>query len=278
MTFLSLLEIPASRPTVLRVLFTPSTRAHSTGPCICNVARFLTQTLLYRVDRNDGRMQNIFPLTEGGFANKTAQETFCGAGDCVIAKVYDQSPEGNHLSQRISCVPGQGCVYHQMVRIPAPHDHMTERGQAAPHSIPRSQVNASKHKIAVQGGVEVYGMWFDPGYGYNVDITTGVAKGNEPESIYAVMSGTHYNNRCCFGETGSMCILLTFSLRPFCTSQTTEIRRTTSLCPGQAGLGPWKPSTLEMQGGIKIGASATALGSEQTWRRACTMGAASRRL
>ena len=43
-------------------------------------------------------------------------------------------------------------------------------------------------------------MWLDPGYGYNVDVTSGVAQGNEPESIYAVMSGTHYNDRCCFGE------------------------------------------------------------------------------
>jgi len=59
-------------------------------------------------------------------------------------------------------------------------------------------VNASKHRIVVRGGVELYGMWLDPGYGYNVDVTTGVAKGNDPESIYAVMSGTHYNGNCCF--------------------------------------------------------------------------------
>jgi hypothetical protein len=30
------------------------------------------------------------------------------------------------------------------------------------------------------------GMWFDPGYGYHVDKTTNVAKGNESESIFAV--------------------------------------------------------------------------------------------
>ena len=35
----------------------------------------------------------------------------------------------------------------------------------------------------MRGGVGVYGMWFDPGHGYHVDTTTGVAKGNEPESI-----------------------------------------------------------------------------------------------
>ena len=32
----------------------------------------------------------------------------------------------------------------------------------------------------------------------HVDDTRGVPKGNEPESIYAVMSGTHFNGGCCF--------------------------------------------------------------------------------
>jgi hypothetical protein len=31
-----------------------------------------------------------------------------------------------------------------------------------------------------------------------VDKTTGIATGNAPETIYAVMSGTHYNDKCCF--------------------------------------------------------------------------------
>ena len=33
---------------------------------------------------------------------------------------------------------------------------------------------------------------------YHVDNTTGVATGNDPESIYAVLSGTHINGGCCF--------------------------------------------------------------------------------
>jgi hypothetical protein len=43
-------------------------------------------------------------------------------------------------------------------------------------------------------------MWFDPGYGYHVDSTTGIATGNEPESIYAVMCGARgrFNGGCCF--------------------------------------------------------------------------------
>ena len=39
-------------------------------------------------------------------------------------------------------------------------------------------------------------MYFDPGYGYHTDNTTGIATGNEEESIFAVMSGTHFNGRC----------------------------------------------------------------------------------
>ena len=110
----------------------------------------------------------ISVLDAGGFADTAAHERFCAAGDCVIATVFDQSPEGNHLRQRIS-----GGVVHNMV-------------------------NASRHKIAVRGGASVFGMWFDPGDGYHVDFTKGVAKGNAPESIYAVMSGSHYNGKCCF--------------------------------------------------------------------------------
>ena len=31
-----------------------------------------------------------------------------------------------------------------------------------------------------------------------MDNTTGIATGNQPESIFAVMSGTHWNDGCCF--------------------------------------------------------------------------------
>eukprot|EP00039_Didymoeca_costata_P020383 m.341067 g.341067 ORF g.341067 m.341067 type:complete len:351 (+) comp19778_c0_seq1:22-1074(+) len=127
---------------------------------------------LYKVCRNDGHCLDVNALAAGGFANVSEQDIFCSAGDCLIWKLYDQSPMGNHLTQRISCVPHQGCTYHQLV-------------------------NASKHRIGVTG-TELYGMWFDEGHGYNIDVTNGVAKGNEPESLYAVMSGTHYNGACCF--------------------------------------------------------------------------------
>ena len=113
---------------------------------------------LYNVTRaSDGTSANIGVLEAGGFANITAHDEFCSAMDCVISNVFDQSPMGNHLGQR-----------HKLV-------------------------NASQHKILVgPDKTPVYGMWFDPGFGYHVDKTQGIATGNDEESIYAVLSGTHY--------------------------------------------------------------------------------------
>ena len=110
---------------------------------------------LYNVTRaSDGKSADVGVLSVGGFADIATHDAFCAKMDCVISNVYDQSPNGNHLGQR-----------HKLV-------------------------NASQHKIQVgPKGTHVYGMWFDPGYGYHVDKTTGVATGNEEESIYAVMSG-----------------------------------------------------------------------------------------
>jgi len=121
---------------------------------------------LYLVSRHsDNASANIGCRSPGGFADKPAHDAFCTRLDCVISTVYDQSGLGNHLGQR-----------HKLV-------------------------NASRHPITVgRNGdkTSVYGMWFDPGYGYHVDNTTGIATGNEPESIYAVMSGKNYNGGCCF--------------------------------------------------------------------------------
>jgi|EP01047_Picozoa_sp_COSAG01_P051389 hypothetical protein len=36
------------------------------------------------------------------------------------------------------------------------------------------------------------------GVGYRNDNTSGVAKGDQPETLYMVASGSHYNEGCCF--------------------------------------------------------------------------------
>lgn len=118
---------------------------------------------LYNVTKPDGSSKQIGLLSAGGFADKKAHDEFCVKLDCVISNVFDQSPQKNHLGQR--------------------------------HGL----INASRHSITVgPDKTPVYGMWFDPGFGYHVDNTTGIATGNDPESIYAVMSGKNYNGGCCF--------------------------------------------------------------------------------
>ena len=127
---------------------------------------------LYNVSRPDGTSKNIGLLSPGGFADKKSHDEFCSKMDCVISNVFDQSrcggkcpsPGGNHLGQR-----------HKLI-------------------------NASRHSITVgKAKTPVYGMWFDPGFGMHVDNTTGIATGNDPETIYAV--SRHY--RCHLG-----CVLL----------------------------------------------------------------------
>jgi hypothetical protein len=119
---------------------------------------------LYNLTRaSDHTSKSIGLLAPGGFADKKAHDAFCVKLDCVISNVFDQSPMKNHLGQR-----------HKLV-------------------------NASLHSVTIgPAKTPVYGMWFEPGFGYHVDNTTGIATGNEPESIYAVMSGKNYNGGCCF--------------------------------------------------------------------------------
>lgn len=44
----------------------------------------------------------------------------------------------------------------------------------------------------------MYGALFEGGEGYRIDNTSGVAKNDEPETMYMVTAGNHYNDGCCF--------------------------------------------------------------------------------
>jgi hypothetical protein len=67
--------------------------------------------------------------------------------------------------------------------------------------VPRGDkpVNATRHQVTV-GGHAVYAAYFEGGQGYRIDKTSGIATGNEPETLYMVTSGKHYNGGCCFGS------------------------------------------------------------------------------
>ncbi|MFC4110868.1 arabinofuranosidase catalytic domain-containing protein, partial [Micromonospora zhanjiangensis] len=150
---------------------TPCVAAHST-------TRALYATYngnLYQVRRSsDNTTRNITPLSPGGAANAATQDTFCANTSCVITIIYDQSGRNNHLTQ---APPGgfQG---------PAPggYDNLAD-AKAAPTTVK---------------GSKAYGVFVAPGTGYRNNATNGIAKGDQPEGMYAIFDGTHYNGGCCF--------------------------------------------------------------------------------
>ncbi len=147
---------------------TPCVAAHSTVRALYGAY----DGNLYQVKRSsDNTTQDIPVLAPGGFADSAQQDTFCANTSCIISIIYDQSSRGNHLT-------------------PAP-------GGSGIHT-PSDPVNAAKLKLSV-GGHSVYAAYFEGKMGYrNNSTTTGLAKGEDPESMYMVTSGTHYNGGCCF--------------------------------------------------------------------------------
>jgi len=164
--------------------------AASSGPCDiyasggtpCVAAHSTTRALyaayngsLYQVRRSsDSTTLNIGVLSAGGYANAAAQDSFCSGTTCVITIIYDQSGRGNNLTQ-------------------APAG--TWSGPAAGGA--DNLANATAAPITV-GGHKAYGVYIAPGTGYRNDSTNGVATGDNPEGIYAVVDGTHYSSWCCF--------------------------------------------------------------------------------
>jgi len=65
-------------------------------------------------------------------------------------------------------------------------------------------VNATALPVGLPDGSRGFGLLFESGanQGYRIDITNGVARGNEAETIYMVTSSTVFNYKCCFDVRG----------------------------------------------------------------------------
>jgi non-reducing end alpha-L-arabinofuranosidase len=164
---------------------TPS-RAATQEPCDiyaaagtpCVAAHSTTRALyaayngpLYQVKRaSDATTTSIYPLSAGGYANSATQDSFCANTYCSIAEIYDQSGNGNNLTD----APAGGAA-----------------------SGPDILANAAAAPVTA-GGHKVYGVYISPGMGYRNDSTKNIATGNASEGEYAVLDGTHYDNGCCF--------------------------------------------------------------------------------
>jgi non-reducing end alpha-L-arabinofuranosidase len=124
---------------------------------------------LYQVKRaSDGASSNI-GVGASGYADAAAQDRFCARTTCEVTVLFDQSTRHNDLT-----IQGPGGNGGQDVGVVA-----------------------DKLRITVGGG-PAYGMYFEGGMGYRNNHTNGVARGAQPESMYMVTSGVHFNSRCCF--------------------------------------------------------------------------------
>jgi hypothetical protein len=129
---------------------------------------------VYQVRRaSDNATQDVGVLAAGGVANSSEQDKFCESTDCIISRIFDQSPRLNHLD----------LAFHRA-------------GGGFPSGLDKG-VNARKLKLSV-GGHSVYGAYFEKQMGYRNANTTGIATGDEPESMYMVTGGKTYNKGCCF--------------------------------------------------------------------------------
>ncbi|WP_435861001.1 alpha-L-arabinofuranosidase B [Streptomyces spiralis] len=150
---------------------TPCVAAHSTTRALYSAYN----GRLYQVKRaSDGATRDIGVLSTGGYADAAAQDAFCAGTSCLITVVYDQSGRGNHLTQ----APPGG------FSGPAAggYDNLAE-ASAAPVTV---------------GGHKAYGVFIAPGTGYRNNSTNGIATGDQPEGMYAILDGSHYNGGCCF--------------------------------------------------------------------------------
>lgn len=146
------------------------------SPCVA--AHSLTRALygayggrLYQVNRStDLAVRDIGVRSEGGTADAAAQDAFCAGADCYVSKIYDQSPRGNDLG----IGPPGGA-----------------------HPVQDRPVNASAFPLTIAGAA-AYAAFFEPGAGYRIDVTDGVARGNDEETLYMVTSGQVFNDGCCF--------------------------------------------------------------------------------
>jgi len=155
---------------------------YSSGGTACVAAHSTTRALysaysgsLYQVKRgSDNTTTDIAPLTAGGVANAAAQDTFCASTTCLITIIYDQSGKGNHLTQ------------------------------APPGGFDGPDINGYDNLASAIGapvtlnGQKAYGVFMSPGCGYRNNAASGTAIDDEPEGLYAVLDGTHYNGACCY--------------------------------------------------------------------------------
>jgi hypothetical protein len=194
---------------------TPCVTAHSTTRAL--LAGY--NGPLYQVLRqSDGRTLDIAIIQPAGYANAAAQDAFCVNTICVINIIYDQSGKGNHLYQ---APPGP--------QFPGPAKGAFD-----------TQPIADMAPITI-GGHKAYGVYIMPGMGFRNNNASDLAINDEPEGIYSVVDGTHYDSGCCFNYGNASTNGRAVGTG---TMETTYFGTSTAWGSGN-GPGPWIMSDME---------------------------------
>jgi len=153
----------------------------------------------------------------GGYADAAAQDKFCANTVCWITTIYDQSGNNNHLKQ-------------------APPGTFVGPEAGGFNTLPI----ADMAPITIMGH-KVYGTYIIPGMGLRNNDVSGMGINDEPEGIYMVLDGTHYDSGCCFnyGNTSA-------NSRAVGRATMSTVYFGTSTAWGSgAGTGPWIMSDME---------------------------------
>jgi hypothetical protein len=155
---------------------TPCVAAHSTTRAL---SAFYNGPLYQIVRQSDGKTLDIgivqpSATDHGGYADAAAQDAFCANTICLIKLIYDQSGNGNHLYQ-------------------APPGTFKGPAKGAFNTLPI----ADMAPITVNGH-KAYGVYIMPGMGFRNNDAKDLAINDEPEGIYDVVDGRHYDSGCCF--------------------------------------------------------------------------------
>jgi len=138
---------------------------------------------LYLLRRTSDNATKAIGVKQGtGFADADAQQHFCPPSTiCTVERIFDQSPNGNHL----------------------------DKVQVEPNNTqkqPVSGINAMRDALVV-GGHTVYSAYFEGGQGqgsrsgtmgFKCTVGNGTAVDEEPQTVYMVTAGKHWNHDCCF--------------------------------------------------------------------------------
>ncbi|HPG39410.1 MAG TPA: arabinofuranosidase catalytic domain-containing protein [bacterium] len=203
---------------------------YTTGGYPCVAAHSTTRALfasyngpLYQVmRRSDGKTLDIGIVQPsegdaGGYADAAAQDAFSANTVCWITKIYDQSGNGNHLVQ-------------------APPGTFKGPAKGGFNTLPI----ADMAPITISGQ-KVYGVYIIPGMGLRNNNASGLAVNDEPQSIYMVFDGTHFDSGCCFnyGNTSTNSRAVGRG-----TMETVYFGTATAWGSG-SGSGPWIMSDME---------------------------------